>query len=103
MGFLWFGTQDGLNVYDGKKIKIFRYDPDDPGSLVSNYLRCSCEDKYGNLWFGTNEGLCRYRREKNDFEVFINDSNDIKGYLLKLKPLLKYRNETVIFFCNYIS
>lgn len=32
-----------------------------------------------------------------------NDSNDIKGYLLKLKPLLKYRNETVIFFCNYIS
>ena len=79
MGFLWFGTQDGLNVYDGKKIKIFRYDPDDPGSLVSNYLRCSCEDKYGNLWFGTNEGLCRYRREKNDFEVFINDSNDINS------------------------
>ena len=36
LGFLWIGTQDGLNRYDGYGFKTYRHDPDDPGSLSSN-------------------------------------------------------------------
>ena len=37
-GFMWFGTMDGLNRYDGKNIKIYQEDPEDPYSLGSNYI-----------------------------------------------------------------
>ncbi len=35
-GFLWFGTANGLNRYDGSSIKVYRLDPDDPNSLSHN-------------------------------------------------------------------
>ncbi|TFW27961.1 sensor histidine kinase [Massilia horti] len=59
-GFMWFGTQAGLNRYDGYKITVFRNDPRDPGSIVDNYVNASFEDASGRLWFGTKGGLTRF-------------------------------------------
>lgn len=69
-GFLWFGTEDGLNRFDGYSFKIYRRDPDRPGSLSNNVVRAIYEDRHGVLWIGTEDGLNRYDREKETFSHF---------------------------------
>ena len=61
-GFMWFGTQDGLNRYDGYQFKIYRNSRDDLSSLASNWVNALHEDNDGNLWVGTNMGLHKYDR-----------------------------------------
>lgn len=56
-GYLWFGTQDGLNKYDGYDITTLNYDPKDSLSLSSSYISDICEDKDDNLWVSTPNGL----------------------------------------------
>ena len=51
-GFMWFGTEDGLNRYDGYTFKIYKPDPDEPNSLSDRWIRL-VEDKDGYLWIGT--------------------------------------------------
>ncbi len=55
-GFMWFGTQDGLNRYDGYGIVIYKHDPDDPKSLPHNHVRAMVEDPQGNIWIATEGG-----------------------------------------------
>jgi ligand-binding sensor domain-containing protein/signal transduction histidine kinase len=66
-GFMWFGTQGGLNRYDGYRIRVFRHDPGDPASLPDNYVQSSYEDHDGRLWFGTRGGLARYDEAAQKF------------------------------------
>ncbi|MGP8216497.1 MAG: two-component regulator propeller domain-containing protein [Bacteroidia bacterium] len=56
-GFMWFGTQDGLNRYDGSNITVLKKDPLDSNSLASNTINCLLEDNHGILWIGTDGGL----------------------------------------------
>lgn len=57
-GFLWFGTQNGLNRYDGKSFKIYRHNPYNPNTLSDNWILSLYEDRFGRLWVGTyNRGL----------------------------------------------
>jgi ligand-binding sensor domain-containing protein len=55
-GFLWFGTQDGLNKYDGYTFKIFKHIPADSSSISDNWITSICEDHLGNIWIGTSGG-----------------------------------------------
>jgi len=66
-GFIWFGTRDGLNRYDGSEIMVYRNDPADTASLSDNYIRCIYEDKQHNLWIGTINGLNRFNPGANNF------------------------------------
>lgn len=59
-GFLWFGTKDGLNRFDGYSFKIFRNDPDNPKSLGNNFIHSLQEDTNQNIWVGTLNGLYKY-------------------------------------------
>ncbi len=59
-GFLWIGTYDGLNRYDGLSFRIFNHKPDDSTSLINNRVKTILESHDGILWIGTEEGLCSY-------------------------------------------
>jgi signal transduction histidine kinase/ligand-binding sensor domain-containing protein len=59
-GFMWFGTQDGLNRFDGYSVKVFKQEPFDTSSLSDNYIRCMIQDRDGFLWIGTVGGLNRF-------------------------------------------
>jgi len=79
-GFMWFGTQDGLNRYDGYDFKVYKNDPEDPNSLSINYILSLLEDSEGNLWVGTNGGgLNRFDRDLDAFTRFVSESDDSKG------------------------
>jgi ligand-binding sensor domain-containing protein len=74
MGFMWFGTEDGLNRYDGYEIKTFRPDPDVPNSLTDRWITSLCEDSQGYLWIGTRQGgLNRYDPVNGQFTHYKND------------------------------
>ncbi|WP_207532893.1 hybrid sensor histidine kinase/response regulator [Desertivirga arenae] len=66
-GFLWITTRDGLNRYDGNDFKVYRYDPENPHSVSSNYLSSLFLDRQGILWVGSNAGLDRYDPLNDNF------------------------------------
>ncbi|MCQ6956364.1 hybrid sensor histidine kinase/response regulator [Mucilaginibacter aquariorum] len=73
-GFMWFGTQDGLNRYDGYRYLVYKHLARDPGSLPANNVQAICEDSQGNVWVGTRlGGLSRYDRRSERFTTFKHD------------------------------
>jgi ligand-binding sensor domain-containing protein/anti-sigma regulatory factor (Ser/Thr protein kinase) len=75
-GFMWFGTQDGLNMYDGKKFRVFQNQPGDPNSLSNNYIVSICEDEEGFIWIGTmTGGLDRFDKRTEQFRTFIHSDS----------------------------
>lgn len=76
-GYLWIGTQDGLNRYDGYGFKIFKHDPDDPSTVSHNSILSMEEDKNGSLWIGTwGGGLNRYDPAAETFTRYLLDPDD---------------------------
>ena len=76
-GFMWFGTEDGLNRYDGITFKQFRHDPMDSSSINSNSIISSLLDSHGNLWIGTFvSGLNKYIDETETFVHYPHDPQD---------------------------
>jgi signal transduction histidine kinase/ligand-binding sensor domain-containing protein len=73
-GFMWFGTQDGLNCYDGYSFTVYRSNPEDSATLSHNWIWDVIEDDFNNLWIATWNGLTRYDRLTHTFERFLPDS-----------------------------
>ncbi len=69
-GFIWFGTQGGLNRFDGYEFKKYFHDPGDSLTLPGNTVNCVFQDSRKRLWVATNEGLSIYNREKDNFINF---------------------------------
>jgi diguanylate cyclase (GGDEF)-like protein len=82
-GFLWFGTENGLNRYDGYTIKIYKREKNNLKSLSSNQIHSLYKDSNNNLWVGTFEGgLNLYNYKKDNFIRFTykkNDDSSISG------------------------
>jgi signal transduction histidine kinase/ligand-binding sensor domain-containing protein len=60
VGFIWFGTQYGLNRFDGYESKVFKHEPGNPGSLSCVYIRSLFVDHAGTLWVGCDSFLDRF-------------------------------------------
>lgn len=78
-GYMWVGTQWGLNCYDRDVLKTFFHEENNPYSLPSNDILFIVEDQQKNLWIGTREGLCLYDREEARFRRIAYD-----GQLLRV-------------------
>ncbi len=77
-GFIWFGTDNGLNRYDGYSIKHFLHDKTNPGSISNDQVIALNSDSKGRLWIGTQSGgLNRYDYNTQTFIKYI-DSDTIK-------------------------
>ncbi|NET32142.1 MAG: response regulator [Cyanothece sp. SIO1E1] len=68
LGFIWIGTENGLNRFDGSHFLEYRHDPEDSTSLNSNWITVLTEDSRRNIWVGTRTGLNRLDRKSGAFE-----------------------------------
>ena len=59
-GFMWFGTRDGLNLYDGVKMTVYKNEPGNKASLNDNFINCIYEDARHYLWIGTRYSLNKF-------------------------------------------
>lgn len=93
-GFLWIGTYDGINRYDGYGCKIFRHRLNDTTSLVNNKITCITEDKSDRLWIGTKKGLCTFSNTTQRFSpvYYTTVSGSAQAKVLKGLPV----NEVLI-------
>ena len=76
-GFIWIGTNNGLNRYDGYQSKVFKYDPNNINTISDNWITSLLEDSNGNIWIGTDGGglnlyntttgaITRFKHNKDD-------------------------------------
>ena len=73
-GFIWFGTKDGLNRYDGRSFRQFKQIATNPRSIGNNFITALYEDTEGNIWVGTDVGLYIYYPEEDTFRHFVQTS-----------------------------
>jgi signal transduction histidine kinase/ligand-binding sensor domain-containing protein len=85
-GFMWFGTDNGLNKYDGYEFTVYKHNQNDTSSISGNRITCISEDFDGNLWIGTFlSGLNKFNRETGVFTKYVfkeGDSNSISSNII---------------------
>ncbi|MFT5750367.1 MAG: ligand-binding sensor domain-containing protein, partial [Ancylomarina sp.] len=69
-GFMWFGTEDGLNRYDGQNFTIYRSKSNDENSISYKWIETIIEDSRGKLWFASQGGLTHFDMETERFTQF---------------------------------
>ena len=75
-GFIWVGTESGLNRFDAKSFKIYKNDPEKQNSLSGNYILSLLSDSKGRLWIGTSTGLNLYDPKKDAFHRYKHEAGN---------------------------
>ena len=78
-GFMWIGTRNGLDRYDGQQFKIYQNNLKDTGSISDNFIKCIYEDRDHNLWVGTANGLNRFDMNKDRFIRYKHNAANLKS------------------------
>jgi signal transduction histidine kinase/CheY-like chemotaxis protein/ligand-binding sensor domain-containing protein len=94
-GFMWIGTTDGLNRYDGYNFTIYRSNAKDKNTITGNYVTEIVEDKDGNLWIATMDGLSKYDRKKDSFTQYKHENKNpasLSGNIINSLALDTYGN-----------
>lgn len=84
-GFLWFGTKDGLNRFDGYRFETFNIIKEENGTLNRDLVLSLATDQKGTLWVGTQKGLFHFDEEKERFTPFLDTFNRINKIFLTKK------------------
>ena len=93
-GYMWIGTIDGLNRYDGERVKIYNCRTNDKNTLSSTYINAIEEDDDGNIWIGTDNGLDILIRDTDKvLRIKDNYKGELKLGELEITSLLKDKSE----------
>ncbi len=95
-GFIWFGTQDGLNKYDGYQFTIYRHNPQDNNSLSNSEVFFIYEDSQQRLWIGTSKGLNLFDRKQETFSHYFHNPEDLNSLSDNLIYSIQEQAETGI-------
>jgi Signal transduction histidine kinase len=98
-GFMWFGTKEGLNRFDGYRFKLFRLDSPDESNLKRDFIYCLSLDAAGAMWVGTQNGLYRYDAQKEKLVVFIDTLSEINAIEWDRAGRLWFISNTTV--CRY--
>lgn len=93
-GFIWFGTRDGLNRFDGNHFKTFLHESDNEKSLGSNLVHSLMVRKTNEIWVGTDQGIYIYNPQREEFSLF--DKIPTQETL----QIQEDRNGNIWFICN---
>jgi len=117
-GYLWIGTQNGLNKFNGHSFEVYFFNPADTNSISNNWIFSIDEDREGNLWIGTKSGLNKFIRNEKKFKKITYQTgyqNDVTLYtydaitsrtgniLINTPPVLTICNPGKNEFHHYIS
>ena len=89
-GYMWFGTWDGLNRYDGKNIKTFYPDLFDENAISNNIIRNILEDLHGRMWIVTEQGINQYSYDRENFSSWFTDQPELSFREYSLKARIGY-------------
>jgi ligand-binding sensor domain-containing protein/serine phosphatase RsbU (regulator of sigma subunit) len=93
-GYIWVGTQDGLNKFDGYKFIQYRKDPNNKFSLLDNFIVKIIGSKDSGLWIVTNDGLNKFHPKSNAFTpVLKNKHNQNSQFSIKIKNIIEGQND----------
>jgi ligand-binding sensor domain-containing protein len=97
-GFMWFGTKDGLNRFDGYTYKVFRSDPLNKKSLGSSFIFSLYQDVNGTLWVGTERGIYYYNYDNENFTFLKGSStNNIRCIVMDNRQNLWFISGLTLF------
>lgn len=82
LGYIWIGTYEGLNRYNGYEFKQYKYDSKNEASISSNYISDIVEDNEMNLWVATSNGLNKYDRKLDTFKTYNTLNSSISHYII---------------------
>ncbi len=101
-GFMWIGTQSGLDKYDGVKFSSYTQNPGDSNGLNNSYINCIVKDSKGYLWIGTEAGgVNKYNPYLDRFTYYTKDQKDKSAAINNNKVnALAFENDTVLWIAT---
>lgn len=99
-GFIWIGTADGLNQFDGHNFKIFRHNRYDSLSIPGNFINSIAEDSTGQLWIGTNDGIAHMNPWDGRCQIFQHHNGDTSSVNSNYDDRVFIDRENKVWICN---
>ncbi len=92
-GFMWFGTWNGLNRFDGYNFTVYKQSSNNSHTISNNFVRSICQDSFQNIWVATRHGLNLYYYKKDRFVNYFHDESNVNS--------ISSNDVTVVFYDSY--